>query len=249
MHDIDIENMTDEAFLDFVEKLENEEEVLETESVLDEDILNDEPENAPETDKTEADTDLASPEESKDTGYDKGLADGRNARLMSHIKKLYPDLTEEDAVDRFLEAADREAAEAEGLPYEEYINQRQEREEFDRFKAEREKKRQDEEALNAIVEKWQADTERMKNIIPGFDFEKAMEQSQFRDKVINEGKDIISAYFELNPINKPPEASARRDIEVGDMPGGVSGFKSPLDIEKASEEEFREYLRKKLEDE
>lgn len=266
MPDIDINEMTDEEFIEYIEDLENKSGGAGAEDVNNPSVVDgeSEPSGAPAPTNTGASEGNLNSQDInpttagalplpldkgglEDAEYDKGLADGRNARLISHIKSLYPDMDEGAAIEQFLEDSDRDEAEAAGLTLEDYRNEKAEQAEFADFKAERERKRQNDEAVAGIVERWKADSERMKGILPEFDFEKAMENGQFRDKVIKEGKDIITAYFELNPINKAPAASQRRDIEVGDMSGGISGgFKSPFDVERASEEEFSRYIARIL---
>lgn len=257
MPDIDINAMTDEEFIEYIERVEadesesfdsgNEPPAKTSQEQSDSQMLTaaDESENADESMTEGGPSASAVPYEDKPpvSEYDKGLAEGRNARLISHIKSLYPDMDEGAAIEQFLDDADRDEAEAAGLTLEDYRNEKAEQAEFADFKAERERKRQNDEAVAGIIERWKADSERMKRILPEFDFEKAMQNGQFKDKVIKEGKDIITAYFELNPINKAPAVSQRRDIEVGDMPSGISGgFKSPFDVERASEEEFSRYI-------
>lgn len=250
MPEIDINAMTDAEFVEYINNLEAQEgEVTPPQEVAGEPEPPQIPDTAPQPAGASSEPEPPAPAIQTDT-YEQGVADGRNARLLSHIRGLYPDLDEGDAVEKFLYDADLSAAEAAGVSIDDYRRDKQEQADFAEFKAEREKKKQDDETSNAIIERWKSDTERMKAILPDFDFDKAMESGQFRDKVLNEGKDIITAYFELNPINKAPEGPSRRDIEVGDMPGGLSGgFKSPFDVKNASKEEFDKYVSRILENE
>ena len=91
------------------------------------------------------------------------------------------------------------------------------------------------------------DEKRLKKIIPDFSVSKAFENEEFKRLVLDEGKDLFTAYEMLNP-SLGKEQNGIID-EVGNTAYASVPGSSTSDITTASDEEFKKYIKSILEEE
>ncbi len=228
LENVDFENLSDEEFDAYLEGIKSDADEAD---ILPADNEPDVVEGLTESGRAEAESEEVSDEEEAIADESAAASpmlseEGKSEfspRLNERLKKMYPDLSAEEALEVFLDRFDEDDAKKAGLDLESYKKQEDERREFEEFKADKVKRQESEDAKSEVINRWKADSEWLRQVVPGFDFNKAMENGQFRDKVLREGKDVKTAYFELNPINKAKETgSKRRDVE-GALQGGYAG--------------------------
>lgn len=92
--------------------------------------------------------------------------------------------------------------------------------------------------VEEIQDDWRRQGDLIKGLDPSFDLEKAFQNPDFYDAVVNGGKTVVSAYTALN-VKVP-----RRNIsEIGNLTSGVCPSVSH-DINSMSDREFDDYIRK-----
>lgn len=88
---------------------------------------------------------------------------------------------------------------------------------------------------------------RLKKIIPEFSISKAFENEEFKRLVLEEGNDLFTAYEKLN-LSFARDKQGMID-EVGSTAYASTPGSKAVNVEKASEEEFKRYIRSILEEE
>lgn len=89
-----------------------------------------------------------------------------------------------------------------------------------------------------ISNEWRRQSDALKKIVPDFDLEKAFENAEFYNLVVNGEKTLAEAYPVLN------KKSPRKAItEVGNLTNGVWGHIN-RDVNSMSDSEFSDYINK-----
>ena len=94
-----------------------------------------------------------------------------------------------------------------------------------------------------IRAQWQKDAEAMREIVPDFDFEQAMQNRDFYERIMS-GLSIPLAYIAVNYMQaQAPQNKRRTIIQNGQSTANANG--SPeLNIAGMSDEDFDKYLKK-----
>lgn len=92
--------------------------------------------------------------------------------------------------------------------------------------------------VEEISNEWRRQGDALKNIVPDFDLEKAFENAEFYNLVVNGRKTLAEAYPVLN---KKPQRKAI--TEVGNLTNGVWGHIN-RDVNSMSDSEFADYIKR-----
>lgn len=162
------------------------------------------------------------------------------ADLEARAKGIYAD--DENALEKLIEAAESQKAEEIGETADEFRRRQQTEREAALYRA-AQKEQQD--TQNAILEKqreWERDSQHLREVIPDFDFMRAMENKDFAHAVINEGMSVAAAYIKLSNSEKQTAAPARREVfELGAAASrGGAGAVDPVNMNDA---DFSAYIQ------
>ena len=101
------------------------------------------------------------------------------------------------AVDALFADLDEQAATASGQTLEEYKAQQQLLRDAENWQNMQKQQEQREQIIAQIQQQWQQESEQLKSVIPDFDFEKAMENDDFRTLVLDKQLSVAAAYITL----------------------------------------------------
>lgn len=110
-----------------------------------------------------------------------------------------------------------------------------------RYRAQQQKKADFDKRVQEIRNGWAKDVEAMRGVVPGFDFEKAMENREFYNRIMR-GEAIPLAYLAVN--NLAMSMPQRRVISQNGQSTANANGSPELNIEGMSDADFEKYLRK-----
>ncbi len=241
--------MTAEAFKEYISGIKDKEPEDDLPDAGTPDGAEDEPENAdesePERDKSEGKLTQAE----VDAIVKSRIAE--NNRAMSKRYSVYDELGDEamrfyggnrdEAVKQMLADLRGQNAEQMGMSEEKYADMRRTEDKARRYD-EQERARNDAQAeQDAIIKRWREQSDELKEIVPDFDFVKAMENADFK-KAIFAGKSVSAAYMLSNKERaaKPQRKSIRQEAAKRQP----ASAKAEFDPTSASDKDFNDYINK-----
>lgn len=192
-------------------------------------------------DGTEAAAQIPQPEAERAEPQGTAEEDGRITRLLRLARVKYPDEDEGAALERLLGDMEDEEAAGRGMNREDFISTADEADEFDRWKREKAENTQMREKAAEKVREWRADEERIKMITPAFSLEKAMENEEFKKRVLG-GESVFAAYAAMNPKREEKTVRAVDEAALA-APEGQQSTKA-ADPSKLPKAQFDEYIRR-----
>lgn len=112
-----------------------------------------------------------------------------------------------------------------------------------RYRAQLKQKEEFEKKVNDIKNQWAKDVQSLKKVIPDFDFEKAMQNRDFHDRIMG-GETIPLAYLAVNNMAMAAPETKRRIIAQNGQSTSNANGSPELNIAGMSDEDFDKYLRK-----
>lgn len=111
-----------------------------------------------------------------------------------------------------------------------------------RYREQMKKNEEFEKRIKEIQQQWQKDALAMKGVIPDFDFQKAMQNRSFYDRIMK-GEAIPLAYLAVNNMAMTMPNQRRTITQNGQSTSNANG--SPeLNIAGMSDDDFDKYLKK-----
>lgn len=167
-------------------------------------------------------------------------AEKRYAALDARAKSIYAD--DENALEKLIENAERQKAEENGETPEAFRQRRQLEHDAALWRASQEERLRTENAVREKQLEWEREETQLKQVIPDFNFMRAMENKDFAHAVINEGMSPAAAYIKLSASEKQPEVPARRHVtEVASVAanGSAGAAVDPVNMNDA---DFSAYI-------
>lgn len=183
--------------------------------------------------------------------FQRFMDDTISKRLRNHkeTEKRYSDLERraksiyggENALEQLLENAQRQAAEESGKSEEEFAELLSLRRDAEKLREMEQRQKNVEQAIEEKQKEWLSDSEKLREVIPDFDFDKAMENDGFRDNILK-GMSVAASYISMT--KNPPKTEERKPVfEVGAGSGktGSMGAINPLNM---SDKDFSDYIER-----
>lgn len=172
-------------------------------------------------------------------------------RLKTQARNFYTDAADDDAaVAELIADLQQQNADRQGIGIEEYKQNMQQAEDAKRFRDQQSLEAQQQARITEIQNRWRAESESLKKIVPTFDFQKALENKTFYD-AISAGESVHMAYMMANKQAEAqkPQPPARKPIaQVAQQKGGMAG-KTHVNVDNMTDEEFDEYISRQMDEE
>lgn len=166
--------------------------------------------------------------------------------IIDSVRGLYPDQNPEDAISKMVADAKRQAAEESGKTVEEIEEENSLRADAEAYRQIKRQEQEKNQRMDDIQKKWEQEEAQMKQVIPDFDFEKAMENEVFKSAILDEKLSISTAY--LKALNGAPvQKKKERVFEIASGSGrGVEMGR--VDPTQMNDKDFDKYIRGILEE-
>lgn len=164
----------------------------------------------------------------------------RYVELENRAKSIYAD--DDNALEKMIEAAEIQKAEENGETAEDFRHRQQLEREAALYRASQKEQQDAESAILAKQREWEHDSEQLRQVIPDFDFLRAMENKDFAHSVINDGMSVAAAYIKFSAAEKKQTPSPRREVyEVGAAAGKGAGV-GAVDPVNMNDADFSAYI-------
>lgn len=90
---------------------------------------------------------------------------------------------------------------------------------------------------------WQTQSEELRKTVPDFDFEKALADTEFYDRIVK-GYSVADAYNLTKKAAAPVQVGKRKPVAQGALYSQAGGSPSEIDVSKMTDKEFDDYLKK-----
>ena len=161
--------------------------------------------------------------------------------LVQKAQSIYGG-SEDDVIDRMFDDIERRAADEAGVSPEDYREDIAIKRDAIAFRAERERKQQHDAEIESQIKSWEEETRMLREAIPDFDFEKAMENESFRNAVLHQNMSLSAAYIYATRNSPEKQGPKRQEVyEVGNARTRISAARAtnPMDM---TDEEFARYI-------
>ena len=90
---------------------------------------------------------------------------------------------------------------------------------------------------------WQTQSEELRKTVPDFDFEKALADTEFYDRIVK-GYSVADAYNLTKKTAPSVPVSKRKPVKQGALYSQAGGSQGEIDVSKMTDKEFDDYLKK-----
>lgn len=166
-----------------------------------------------------------------------------NDRLSRAAASYYDD-GEEDPLGRLSGDLEEQTASRYGQTPEEYRRSEADRRDLEAYRSQQQAQQDIEAGRQEILNRWSMETERLKQNVPDFDLDMAMENPEFREMVVR-GASIDGAYYAIkyNELKTANEQPQRRSIPQNAQQGGTKPGSSVNDMMSMNDGDFRKRLK------
>lgn len=168
-----------------------------------------------------------------------------NSDLLNRLKELAEDYygDTEDPIKALTEDLENQNAARAGTSRERYVEMGNDRRDALAYREQQRQMQEEANKRNDIISKWKTAEERLKQSVPDFDFNKAMENPEFHDMIMK-GADVGEAYYAVklaqleNSASKNTRQPFTQNAQMkGTKPG--SGVNNAMSM---NDSDFRKYL-------
>lgn len=170
-----------------------------------------------------------------------------NERLSQTASRFYDD-GEEDPLNRLTGDLEAQTAQRSGQTPEEFRAAEADRRDLEAYRSQQKAQQDIEAGRQQILDRWNAETERLRQNVPDFDLDTAMQNPEFREMVVG-GASIDGAYYAVkyNELQSQQAAQAqeplRRSIPQNAQQTGTKPGSSVNDMMSMSDGDFRKRLK------
>lgn len=154
--------------------------------------------------------------------------------------------TRESAIAQMLKDLRQQNADTLGVDEERYSDMREVEKKAQLYDEQQTAEQKKQEEIAAIQKRWQTQTEEIREIVPDFDFNKAMKNKTFYDAIMA-GKSVQAAFMTANKqtvTKQQQEKTPRKGIMQNAAAAASAGAKADFDPISASDADFNDYIRK-----
>ena len=94
-----------------------------------------------------------------------------------------------------------------------------------------------------MLRSWQTQSEELRKTVPEFDFEKALTDTEFYDRIVK-GYSVADAYNLTKKAAAPVQVGKRKPVAQGALYSQAGGSQGEIDVSKMTDKEFDDYLKK-----
>lgn len=166
-----------------------------------------------------------------------------NDRLSQTASRFYDD-GEEDPLGRLSGDLEAQTAQRAGQTPEEYRAAEADRRDLEAYRSQQQAQQDIEAGRQQILDRWNAETERLRQNVPDFDLDIAMQNPEFREMVVG-GASIDGAYYAMkyNELQSQQE-QPRRSIPQNAQQTGTKPGSSVNDMMSMNDGDFRNQLKR-----
>lgn len=182
--------------------------------------------------------------------YGDELSRGKEAmdlrERLSGLAGDYYDDGEEDPIGRLMGDLESQTAQRRGQSPDEYRQATADRRDAEAYRAQQQAQQTAADETQSIIDRWNMEAERLKQNVPDFDLNTAMENEEFRNMVVH-GASIDGAYYAVkyNEIkNAAPAQQTREPIMQNARTAGARPGNSVNEMMALDDNQFRKRLKR-----
>lgn len=166
-----------------------------------------------------------------------------NDRLSQTASRFYDD-GEANPLERLSGDLEAQTAQRAGQTPEEYRAAEADRRDLEAYRSQKQAQQDIEAGRQQILDRWNAETERLRQNVPDFDLDTAMQNPEFREMVVG-GASIDGAYYAMkyNELQTQQE-QPRRSIPQNAQQTGTKPGSSVNDMMSMNDGDFRKQLKR-----
>jgi hypothetical protein len=247
----DLENMSDEEFDNYLSNAYDNDAYEDTEQPETEEAAEEAAENEDGSEDDAPYKSFATEEDYNkalndyvNAKYGKELIDNRSkAETLRQIEELarsyYGD--SDNALQALLDDLEQQNASNRGVDVDTYRQNEADRRDLETYRSQQKAEQEARDGRQRIIDQWNSDTERLKQTVPEFDLEQAMQNEEFRNAVIN-GASVPEAYYSIKYRELQPQP--RDGIRQNALSRGTRSGGGLNDMMSMNDKDFRSQLKK-----
>lgn len=165
------------------------------------------------------------------------------SQLSDQASRYYDD-GEQDPLGRLRGDLESQTAQRYGQTPEQYRQSEADRRDLEAYRSQQQAQQSQQAGRQAIIDRWNAESDRLRQSVPDFDLETALKNDEFKEMVVR-GASIDGAYYAVkyNELQSQQAQQARKPIMQNAAQSGTKPGSSVNELMQQSDGDFRRSLK------